>query len=366
VWGDFTLIEWEEFNPDSSKQVRERMDEFGWKPEEMTKPSKTFPDGQPKVSEANLNTLPDTAPGEAKFITEYLKLSTRIELMENWIANYNPATKSVHGRIIHIGAITHRCAHRDPNTANIPGNDEWNIRECWGLPSDSEYRLVGVDAKGIQLRILAHLTNSEEFKQVVLHGDPHTEFTAPIVAKFFPELVAWTTEEEKHEVKQKKTKRFIYAWLLGAGFKKVGVIFGTSKENGKVISEGFVNEFPGLAELKEYLADCAAKGWFPAPDGRYAPIKSEHYALSVALQCIEATLMKLAMILWKREVDRLQLEARYAAFVHDEVQIIAHHSAAEQAGQIMIASIIKAGQMLKLRCPMDGDMNIGYNWSQTH
>jgi DNA polymerase I-like protein with 3'-5' exonuclease and polymerase domains len=86
----------------------------------------------------------------------------------------------------------------------------------------------------------------------------------------------------------------------------------------------------------------------------------------VALQGIEAVLMKLAMLLWQAETQRLRLDAHFIAFVHDEVQINAHKDCAEKAGELMCACIRKAGEMLRLNTPMDGDYIVGTNWSMTH
>lgn len=370
VGGPFSLIEWQEFNIGSSQQVVERMKEAGWKPVEFTKGGKNGENPRPKVCDANLETLPADAPEEAKMISEYLQTRTRTKLMENWIENYNPETKRIHGNIIHIGTITHRCSHNNPNTGNIPNTNGGEIRKYWGYPKDSERRIVGIDAKGLQLRILAHLTakytRDDTFMKAVLEGDPHIDFTLPRVAAIAPETVAYNTPEELHEVKQAKTKRFIYAYLLGAGDQKTASIFETTRPIGKAIRQGFTQAFPGLPSLREYLSECSQKGWYPLPDGSYAPIKSEHYALSVALQGIEAKLMKLAGILWRKERNKRGLDAHLITFVHDEYEIDSCFSCAEEAAQLMVACIKQAGEILKLRCPMDGDYKIGYNWLETH
>jgi DNA polymerase-1 len=368
VQGPFTLIKWEPFNIGSPKQVVERMNEYGWQPVEFTKGGEDKSNPQPKVSPANLETLPADAPEEAKLIVEFNKLDTRIGLMENWIDNYSPSTGKIHGSIIHIGTITQRCSHNNPNTGNIPNTHGGEIREYWGYPKDSTRRLVGVDAKGIQLRILAHLTagftNDPIFMDAVLRGDPHIDFTLPRVAAIAPHLVAYTTPEELHHVKQAKTKRFIYAYLLGAGDLKTGVIFGGSREEGKAIREGFTHSFPGLPELRQYLGECARKGWYPLPSGAFAPIKSEHYALSVALQGIESVIMKLAGILFRKKARHL--DAHPITFVHDEYQLDCLAEHADEAGKIMAMCIHEAGEILKLRCPMDGDYRVGFNWLETH
>ena len=366
VWGPFHLVEWQEFNVGSPKQVVERMEAAGWKPVEFTKPSDRHPEGQPKVSPANLDTLPDDAPASTKLISAYLKADTRLGLLKNWAENYNPKTGRVHGSIIGIGTITHRGSHNNPNMGNITKGPH---RAYWGFLG-GDRRIAGVDAKGIQLRILAHLTlgftDDDTFLRQVLDGDPHLEFTLPLVASLYPEAVAYTNDEEKKKAKD-KTKRFIYAWLLGAGAAKVGSIFGLDARAGKIISDAFVAKFPGLKRLKAYLSMCAQKGWFPNPDGRFIPIKSDHYSLSVALQGIEQAVMKMAGVMWQRERNVKGWDAWLIAWVHDEYQIEGHKDCIKEAGEYMSWCIAEAGRILKLRCPMEGDApTIGMNWNETH
>lgn len=366
VWGPFHFLAWQDFNLGSPKQIVERMNEAGWQPVEFTKPSDSHPNGQPKVSVANLDTLPEDAPQSAKLISHYLKTDTRLGLLKNWAENYNPKTGRVHGAIIGIGTITHRGSHNNPNMGNITKGPH---RAYWGFRG-GDRRVAGVDAKGIQLRILAHLTavftEDRTFMQQVLTGDPHLQFTLPLVAGLYPECVAYNDDDSKKKAKD-KTKRFIYAWLLGAGALKVGSIFGVGPKEGKHISTTFENKFPGLKKLKKWLAMCAEKGWFPCPDGRFIPIKSEHYALSAALQGIEQAVMKLAGIMWLKQRNKKGWDAQLIAWVHDEYQIEGHKDVLQEAGEYMAWCIGEAGRILKLKCPMEGDApKIGMNWNETH
>lgn len=370
VQGPFTLIEWQVFNMKSHKQITERMEEYGWKPYILTKSGKSF-----STCEENLNTLPDDAPPEAQLIPEYKKVSTRIEKCEEWFTHYNEDTGKVHGSIIGIGATTHRCAHNNPQTANIPSNDdqEWKVREVWGFPpTETERVLVGADAKGIQMRVLAHLlakyTDDQTFMSACLEGDIHTDFTLPILASVFPDAPAlqYSTSEELHAVKQNVTKRFIYAYVLGMGNEKAGTLLKLDAKQGKIGREQFTKKFPGMAQLKQDLKRQADIGWAGAPDGRLLPIPSEFRALSVHLQAIEAILLKLAILVFTKERDKRGLDAWIVAFVHDEVQMDCHKDCADEAGELFSDCIRIAGEMLKLRCPMGGSYKKGLTWWETH
>lgn len=135
-----------------------------------------------KVNEDNLKTLPETAPEAAKDLAKWLTLEGRRSSLEEWLGCVSEDGR-IHGKFWHIGAWTHRMSHSSPNQANIPA--------CWpdGLEPksaveevkkkyDSELRalfktdhyLVGADAEGIQLRILAHYMKSEEYRDAILRG----------------------------------------------------------------------------------------------------------------------------------------------------------------------------------------------------
>ena len=54
------------------------------------------------------------------------------------------------------------------------------------------------------------------------------------------------------------------------------------------------------------------------------------------------------------------------ANVHDEWQIESPEHVADEIGQLGVQSIKDAGIYFKLNCPMDGEYNVGANWSETH
>jgi DNA polymerase-1 len=205
-----------------------------------------------------------------------------------------------------------------------------------------------VDAKGIQLRILAHLINSKEFTDVLLNGDPHQ------------------VNADALGITRPNAKTFIYAYLLGAGDAKIGSIVGKDANEGKRIKEAFLAKWPGLKRVREWLKECARVGYMCMPDGRRIAVENAHYGMGVALQGIESIIMRQAMVLWYSRVKELKLDAKIVAWIHDEVQLDCSLTNAEEAGIVMVESIQKAGQLLKLNCPMDGEFKIGMNWCETH
>ena len=56
----------------------------------------------------------------------------------------------------------------------------------------------------------------------------------------------------------------------------------------------------------------------------------------------------------------------YVANVHDDAQMTATPEVAEKLGQAFSDAIKQAGEVLNLRCPLDGEYMIGDSWADTH
>ena len=76
--------------------------------------------------------------------------------------------------------------------------------------------------------------------------------------------------------------------------------------------------------------------------------------------------MKQALVLFNNAIKELNLRAKFVANVHDEWQIECHEDDAKQTGIEGVKAIRLAGKMLNLNCPLDGEYQIGDNWSETH
>ena len=162
----FMRKSFQEFNLGSRKQIGEYLQEFGWKPKTFT------PTGQPIVDEAVLSRIKNIP--EAKLIAEFLLLQKRIAQVESWVDAVEEDER-VHGFVISTGAITGRMSHRNPNLAQVPSVHSpygEECRSCWVV--DKGYKLIGVDAAQLELRMLAHYMKDEEYINEIFNGDIHT------------------------------------------------------------------------------------------------------------------------------------------------------------------------------------------------
>ena len=331
----------EPFNLGSRQQIGEYLQEFGWKPKHFT------PTGQPKIDETVLSMVKDIP--EAAIIARYLMLQKRIAQVKSWLSFLR--RDRVHGVVMSNGTITGRMAHRDPNLAQVPSvNSPYGkeCRACWVVPRG--YKLVGVDASGLELRMLAHYLNDKEFIDDILNGDIHTANQARAGLK-----------------SRTQAKTFIYAFLYGAGDAKIGSVVGGSKAEGKRIKQSFLDNFPTLKSLRHRVTREARENKFvKALDGRKIFIRSEHAALNSLLQGAGSIVMKRALIILNDSLKSSNLDAHVVANIHDEWQIETWHEDVDKLGKIAVDAIRQAGDYYKLNCPLDAQYKVGENWSETH
>ena len=328
-----------EFNVGSRKQIAERLEGVGVKFKLQTEKGAII---------VNEKVLEGIDIPEAKMIYEYLMLQKRAAQIDSWLTHEKDGR--VHGRVITNGAVTGRMTHHSPNLAQVPSVSAPYGRECrsfWRVPEG--HKLVGCDASGLELRMLAHYMRDERYTNEILSGDIHT---ANMKA-------AGLTDRNQ-------AKTFIYAFLYGAGAAKIGQIVGGGYREGQQLIDSFLRNTPALAKLREKVAKHATAGTLPALDGRRLRVRSEHAALNTLLQGAGAIVMKQALVLLADRLSTYDIPHKLVANVHDEFQIEVPENFADVVGKAAVRAIKNAGDVLDLRCPLDAEYNVGNNWAETH
>ena len=341
VDGTFSRIDWPEFNLGSRQQIGRYLRLFGWKPEKFTET------GQAIVDEKTLETVTDIP--EAQLIAEYLMVGKRIAQVQSWLDAVEDDGR-VHGQVNAIGAVTGRMTHSKPNMAQVPAVGApygYECRACWVVPD--RHKLVGVDASGLELRMLASFMNDKEYTNEILNGDIHT-----------------TNQNNAGLSTRAQAKTFIYAFLYGAGDSKIGSIVGGSQRTGAQLRQRFLDNTPALAELRERVSIAAQRGYLRGLDGRCLHIRSEHSALNTLLQSAGAVVMKKALQIFTDYAPKWNLTYKLLGSIHDEYQIEAPEDQADKVGWLMVECIKAAGVALDLKCPLDGEYKVGNNWAETH
>ena len=329
------------FNPGSRKQIAERLIEKGWKPQKHTEKGSVI------VDETTLEGLDFP---EAKAIAEYLMLQKRIAQIESWMEHTQPDGR-VHGKVITNGAVTGRMTHHSPNMAQVPNSGAIYGPECRNLWTvEKGCKLVGIDASGLELRMLAHYMNDNEYTNEVISGDIHT-----------------ANQKAAGLETRNQAKTFIYAFLYGAGAAKIGKIVGGSSKEGQKLINNFLRNTPKLERLRERVSEAFTKrGVLLGLDGRKLLVRSEHSALNTLLQGAGAIAMKQALVIFNKRLRQSQIDYKFVANVHDEWQIEVEENRADEVGKLGVQSIADAGVILNMRCPLSGEYRVGNNWKETH
>ena len=334
------------FNPGSRQQIAERLQGLGVKFTQETEKGSTI---------VNEKVLEGIDLPEAKLIARYLMLQKRISQVSSWFDVVKPDGR-VHGRVITNGAVTGRMTHMSPNMAQVPSSgSEYGAecRELWTVEIGN--KLVGADASGLELRMLAHYMQDKVFIKSVCEGkqedgtDVHT-----------------MNMKAAGLTNRNQAKTFIYAFLYGAGAGKIGSIVGGSEQEGRRLMTRFLRNTPALGVLKEVVSNAATKGWVRGLDGRHLIVRSEHSALNTLLQGAGAIVMKKALIILQKKINCGIINASFCANVHDEWQIEVPQEDAERVGRMAVESIEEAGKHFNLRCPLTGEYNVGNTWKDTH
>jgi DNA polymerase I-like protein with 3'-5' exonuclease and polymerase domains len=210
-------------------------------------------------------------------------------------------------------------------------------------------KLVGFDASGLELRMLAHYMKDEDYTNEIINGDIHT-----------------ANQRLAGLESRNQAKTFIYALLYGAGDEKLGSVAGGGRNAGKKLRESFLRNLPSFATLKERVSNASARGYLTGLDGRRLLVRSEHSALNTLLQAAGAIVMKKALVILDDYAKLWKLDYKIIGNIHDEVQTEVAEKDAEKFGWLAVECLKAAGIEFNLRCPLDGEYKVGTTWAETH
>jgi DNA polymerase I-like protein with 3'-5' exonuclease and polymerase domains len=361
---EYTPVKFVTFNPKSLDHIAKRLqDIYGWEPLEFTET------GKPKLDEGVLGSLVDEYP-EVALLSRFLMVSKRIaqiaEGKEAWLRHVR-STGRIHGSYVVNGTLSGRASHRKPNKAQVPANDAPYGPECRDLWHAGDWVQVGTDASGLELRCLAHRLarfDGGHYSRTVTEGDVHT-----------------TNQHAAGLPSRPDAKTFIYAFLYGAGDRKIGTIVKPSDNEttqvyaGRSLKKKFTERTPGLAKLLKGLKKhLETTRFIRGIDGRRLFIRERHAALNTDLQSMGAVICSI----WISRVDWLLTNVHglhhgwdgdyvFLGWIHDELQMAARTpEIAQKLGEVAKAAIKDVEGILDFRCPLDAEFKIGTSWKETH
>jgi DNA polymerase-1 len=372
--GTYRVSDYVAFNLGSPKQRIDKLLELGWEPTKFTKKTEKGGGGNPQVDEEELLAFAEaTGNHEVKALARWLVVNSRANTVRTWLEAYNEKTGAIHGRLFLNATLRYR--HSQPNSANIPavktkkvgeedvilygeeGTWAYECRDLFTCGDARRYRLVGIDAKGIQLRNLAHYAYTPEFADTVLTGDPHKKNIAVLGL-----------------VNKPAAKKFLYTTLMGGGGAKLAADqaqFGSklTAKQGSNLKSRLITSIPGFKEL---IADLQTRlnktGRITLCDGTPILVPSDHMVIPYLLQGDESRLMKLASIYLHEIIDANGWADRVfkVADIHDEWQFVVAVELVDEFIAAALPCFIRAGEFFNYKVPIEGDSKVGLTWAETH
>lgn len=286
-----------------------------------------------------------------------------------WLKMVKPDGR-IHGSVNPCGTVTGRATHSFPNVAQVPNVASPYGKECRELfKVPTGWYQAGVDCSGLELRCLAHYMHTYDdgaYAHEILHGDIHT-----------------ANQHAAGLATRNEAKRFIYAYLYGAGDALIGNLVGGGVSEGRKVKKQFLDKTPALKLLREAIKNTLVaaevhgnvtkwkRHFLRGLDKRKLPVRSIHSALNLLLQSAGAVICKRWIVILEDRLIKLGLEHgedfQYMAWVHDEVQVACR---TERIAHLVIEEAQKAIRdveaLYQIKVQLDTEGKIGKNWSDCH
>lgn len=300
-----------------------------------------------------------------KLIMEYRTLtklySTYIEGLKK--ARYKDG--KVHTIFNQALTQTGRLSSIEPNLQNIPIRLEEGrlIRRAF-VPSEEGWVILGADYSQIELRILAHISNTESLIDAFKHGEDIHKKTAMDVFK--------VSEEEMTSDLRRSAKAINFGIIYGmSAFGLSGNLNITQKEAKKYIDH-YLETYSGI---KQYMDDTVKYAKFNGyaqtlfNRRRYIPeLSQKNYALrqfgertamNAPIQGTAADIIKKAMIDVHEAMKKQDVKSRLLLQVHDELIFEVPQEELETMIQLVTKTM---EEVVELQVPLKADYSYGPTW----
>ena len=348
----------------------------------------------PKIQHAgqlcpNLLKLDGDIPAK---VVKFLSYRNRRGVVQGWLDNWRIEWD---GRLsAEISGYTPTFRVRHKTVVNCPKADPKvllgsEMRDLFTVDEGNWY--IGTDAAALENRTVAAYTmkyDNGRFADIVLNGDSHTHnafaFFPEIASKFDPNEEGL---KDKTEFKPYRNKAKTGAYLLayGGGVAKLASSLNLSKQEAQRSYDNYWKMNEGLGKLKEaiekYYDTKGQKKYIPAWDGRMLCARGKNILINLAGQSCGAVAMSYAACLmdtWLGEMFIDELGRPYYKYgdkivkrislQHDEYSWEVEDGIEEDIRLMSVKGIIKAGEIMKLPLPLDGEGKMSYNgsWRDVH
>lgn len=257
-------------------------------------------------------------------ILDYRALTKLVSTYLETFNNYVMEDGKIHTIYKQTGTRTGRLSSVEPNLQNIPVRSEEGkqIRKAF-IPSENSY-LLSSDYSQIELRVLAHISNSRSLKNAFINGeDIHTHVASDIFD---------VPESEVTKNMRRTAKAVIFGIVYGISGYGLGENLDISPNEAKKYIEKYLTLYP---EVNEYMTEIVKKAKETSSVRTLLNRKrtidelnntnymirqmGERIALNTPIQGTAADILKLAMIRIDEKLKEDNLKTKMLLQVHDEL-----------------------------------------------
>ncbi|MGB9697116.1 MAG: DNA polymerase I [Ignavibacteria bacterium] len=355
----------EKFNINSTKQLQEILfDKLKLTVQKKTKK------GSRSTDVSVLEDLKFVHPIASELL-EYRMLSKlKTTYIDGLINSINPQTGRIHTSFLQTQTATGRLASVNPNLQNIPIRTDIGraIRKAF-VPENNQYVMLSADYSQIELRIMAHYSEDDNFINAFNKGrDIHAETAMRVFdVKSKKDVTAGM---------RRKAKEVNFGIIYGIGAFGLARRLEIKNTEAKEIIDRYFHEFPKVREYMQRTVQFARENgyvetlmgrrrYLPQINNQNATVRAEdeRAAINMPIQGTAADMIKIAMIKIFREFRKRKFKSKMLLQVHDELVFEVDKNELEEVKEIVTTQMKKA---ISLKVPIEVEVGIGNSWYEAH
>lgn len=307
----------------------------------------------------------------AQILLDYRMLTKlKSTYIDGLLEAIKPETGRVHTSFNQILTTTGRLSSNNPNLQNIPIRSDVgrSIRKAF-IPRNNNFVIMSADYSQVELRIMAHFSEDDNFINAFKKGrDIHTETAMRVFGI-----------ENKKDVTlgmRRKAKEVNFGIIYGIGAFGLANRLEIRNSEAKDIIDKYFSEYPKVKEFMEKTKKFAKQnGFVQTITGRRRYLsqinnqnptvraEDERAAINMPIQGTAADLIKIAMIDIFEDFKKNKYESKMLLQVHDELVFEVKKSELENVKKCVIRNMKNA---IKLNVPIEVEVGEGKSWFEAH
>ena len=299
-------------------------------------------------------------------IVEYRNLTKIYGTYIEGLSNYIMEDGKIHTIYKQTMTRTGRLSSVEPNLQNIPARDELGkmVRRAF-IPTNDVF--LSADYSQIELRILAHISDSKDLIDAYVNGeDIHTKVASDIFA---------VPKSEVSKEMRSAAKAVIFGIVYGISGFGLGENIGLSTKDAKLFIDKYYELYPGV---KKYMDNIVHEAYM---DGSVRTLlerkrvidelnrsnymermSGERIALNTPIQGTSADIIKMAMVKIDEEFIKRGIKSKMLLQIHDELVFDIVDSEKEEVSNL-VRDIMK--NIVSLKVPLEVSQDFGTDLYET-